>query len=155
MCPRVVQRWSVCESLSECVSKKVRQTHTFLRSTLLEQTGPTISNRLSEMKQSLSVSLAESIIEQVLQDLTATQEKMDGLIKENSCIVQKIIIPELQLVESDFPTDDYSPAVWRSTLRPASSIKSETKTLLPCSPIISLNSSLSVWKNVHTGVSCV
>lgn len=46
VCPRVVQRWRVCESLSECVSKKVRQTHTFLRSTLLEQTGPVISNRL-------------------------------------------------------------------------------------------------------------
>ncbi|XP_034542518.1 capping protein, Arp2/3 and myosin-I linker protein 2 [Notolabrus celidotus] len=123
VCPRVVQRWSVCESLSECVSRKVRQTHTFLRSTLLENTGPVISSKLSELKHSLSVSLAESIIEQVLQDLTTTQEKMDCLTKENSCIVQKLVIPELQL-ESDFPTDDYSPAIWRNTLRPAPSIKS-------------------------------
>ncbi|CAJ1057326.1 capping protein%2C Arp2/3 and myosin-I linker protein 2 [Xyrichtys novacula] len=123
VCPRIVQRSSVCESLSECMSKKVRQTHNFLRNTLLEHTGPIISNRLRELKQSLSVSLAESIIEQLLQDLTTAQEKMDCLTKENSGIVQKVIIPKLQLVESDFPTDDYSPAFWR-TLRPASSMKS-------------------------------
>uniref|UniRef100_A0A3Q3EGF7 Capping protein regulator and myosin 1 linker 2 n=1 Tax=Labrus bergylta TaxID=56723 RepID=A0A3Q3EGF7_9LABR len=76
VCPRVVQRSSVSESLSECVSKKVRQTHTFLTSTLLKHTGPIITNRLSELKKTLSVSLAESIIEQVLQDLTTSQDKM-------------------------------------------------------------------------------
>ncbi|XP_020496693.2 capping protein, Arp2/3 and myosin-I linker protein 2 [Labrus bergylta] len=124
VCPRVVQRSSVSESLSECVSKKVRQTHTFLTSTLLKHTGPIITNRLSELKKTLSVSLAESIIEQVLQDLTTSQDKMDCFIKENSCNTPKINIPELRLVESDFPTDDYSPAVWRNNLRPAPSIKS-------------------------------
>uniref|UniRef100_UPI0037E94C0F capping protein, Arp2/3 and myosin-I linker protein 2 n=1 Tax=Semicossyphus pulcher TaxID=241346 RepID=UPI0037E94C0F len=124
VCPRLVQRSSVCESLSECVSKKVRQTHTFLRSTLLEHTGQIISDRLSEVKQTLSVSLAESIIEQVLQDLTTAQDKMDSLLKENCFIAPKLNIPELRLGNSDFPTDDYSPAFWRSTLRPTPSIKS-------------------------------
>ncbi|XP_070687396.1 capping protein, Arp2/3 and myosin-I linker protein 2 [Pempheris klunzingeri] len=128
-CPRVVQRSSVCECLSECVSKRSRQTHNFLRSTLVENTGQIISNRLSELRQTLSVSLAESIIEQALQDLTTAQDKMDCLIKENSCSALKIQIPELRLVNSDFPTDDYCPAFWRhsfhsKSLRPAPSIKS-------------------------------
>ncbi|XP_039664730.1 capping protein, Arp2/3 and myosin-I linker protein 2 isoform X2 [Perca fluviatilis] len=128
-CPRLVQRSSVCECLSECVSKRSRQTHTFLRSTLVENTGQKISDRLRELRQTLSVSLAESIVEQVQQDLTMEQDKMDCLIKENSCIALKNIIPELRLVDSDFPTDDYSPAFWRNSfhsksLRPAPSIKS-------------------------------
>uniref|UniRef100_A0A8C9ZJK4 Capping protein regulator and myosin 1 linker 2 n=1 Tax=Sander lucioperca TaxID=283035 RepID=A0A8C9ZJK4_SANLU len=128
-CPRLVQRSSVCECLSECVSKRSRQTHTFLRSTLVEKTGQIISDRLRELRQTLSVSLAESIIEQVQQDLTMEQDKMDCLIKENSCIALKNIVPELRLVDSNFPTDDYSPAFWRNSfhsksLRPAPSIKS-------------------------------
>ncbi|XP_034389859.1 capping protein, Arp2/3 and myosin-I linker protein 2 isoform X3 [Cyclopterus lumpus] len=128
-CPRVVRRSSVFECLSECVSMRSRQTHTFLRSTLVENTGPIISNRLRELRQTLSVSLAESIIEQVLQDLTTTQNSMDCLIKEYSCTSLNINIPELRLVDSDFPTDDYSPAFWRNSfhsksLRPAPSIKS-------------------------------
>ncbi|XP_038562432.1 capping protein, Arp2/3 and myosin-I linker protein 2 isoform X2 [Micropterus salmoides] len=129
VCPRVVQRSSVFESLSDCVSKRSRQTHSFLRSTLVENTGQIISNRLRELRQTLSVSLAECIIEQILQDLTMAQDKMDCLIKENSCITLRINIPELRLVDSDFPTDDYSPAFWRNSfhsksLRPAPSIKS-------------------------------
>ncbi|KAM7396100.1 hypothetical protein PAMP_019169 [Pampus punctatissimus] len=55
--------------------------------------------------------------------------KKDCLIKENSCNSQRNGIPELHLVDGDFPTDDYSPAFWRNSfhsksLRPAPSIKS-------------------------------
>ncbi|XP_042352050.1 capping protein, Arp2/3 and myosin-I linker protein 2 [Plectropomus leopardus] len=129
VCPRVVQRSSVCECLSEYVSKRGRQTHTFLRSTLVENTGQIISNRLSELRQTLSVSLAESILEQVQQDLTMAQDKMDCLIKENSCNALKLNVPEIRVGDGDFPTDDYSPAFWRNSfhsksLRPAPSIKS-------------------------------
>ncbi len=46
VCPWVVQQSSVYEFLSECVSKRSRQTHTFLRSTLVENTGQIINNRL-------------------------------------------------------------------------------------------------------------
>ncbi|XP_026166545.1 capping protein, Arp2/3 and myosin-I linker protein 2 [Mastacembelus armatus] len=129
MCPRVVQRSSVCECLSECLSKRSRQAHTFLRSTLVENTGQIIINRLRELRQTLSISLAESIIEQLQEDLTMAKEKMGCLIKDNSCKVLTLRIPELHLVDSEFPTDDYSPAFWRNSfhsksLRPAPSIKS-------------------------------
>ncbi|XP_067444796.1 capping protein, Arp2/3 and myosin-I linker protein 2 isoform X2 [Thunnus thynnus] len=129
VCPRVVRRSSVCECVSECVSKRSRQAHTFLRSTLVEKTGQIISNRLRELRQTLSVSLAESICEQLQQDLEMAQDKMDCIIKENSSNTQRNSIPELRLVDGDFPTDDYSPAFWRNSfhsksLRPAPSIKS-------------------------------
>ncbi|XP_034052519.1 capping protein, Arp2/3 and myosin-I linker protein 2 isoform X3 [Gymnodraco acuticeps] len=128
-CPWVVQRSSVCEGLSECVSKRSRQTHTFLRSTLVENTGQIISNRLRDLRQTLSVSLAESIMEQVQQDLIMAQDRVNILLKENPCTSLKMNIPELRLIDSDFPTDDYSPACWRDSfhsksLRPAASIKS-------------------------------
>ncbi|XP_015258414.1 PREDICTED: leucine-rich repeat-containing protein 16C-like, partial [Cyprinodon variegatus] len=128
VCPRVVQRSSVCKSLSECISKRSKQAETFLKSTLVETAGQKISSRLSELRQTLAVTLAESMVEQVLQDLTAAQDKMDCLISENSSSAQRINIPELRLTDSDFPTDDYSPAFWRNgllsqSLRPAASIK--------------------------------
>nr|XP_020468339.1 capping protein, Arp2/3 and myosin-I linker protein 3-like [Monopterus albus] len=128
-CPRVVQRSSVCECLSECVSKRSRQTDAFLKTTLVENTGHIIINRLRELRQTLRASLAESIIEQILLDLKMEQDKMDALIKENSCNALKINVPELQLVDTDFPTDDYSPAFWRNgsrskSLRPAPSLRS-------------------------------
>uniref|UniRef100_A0A668T5B6 CARMIL C-terminal domain-containing protein n=1 Tax=Oreochromis aureus TaxID=47969 RepID=A0A668T5B6_OREAU len=123
--PRVVQRSSVCECLSECVSKRSTQTHIFIRSTLVESTGHIINNRLHELKKTLTVTLAESIVQQVLQDLKVAQDK----IVKNTCNTQRLNIPELKVVESDFPTDDYSPAIWRNSfysksLRPACSIKS-------------------------------
>ncbi|XP_035013107.2 capping protein, Arp2/3 and myosin-I linker protein 2 isoform X2 [Hippoglossus stenolepis] len=129
VCPRVVQRSSVSECLSECVSKRSTLTHMFLRSTLVENTAMIIIDRLSELRETLSVSLAESIIEQVLKDLTVAQDTMDCLIKEHSCSALRFNIPELLLGDSDLPTDDYSPAFWRNSfnsksLRPASSIKS-------------------------------
>ncbi|XP_058501484.1 capping protein, Arp2/3 and myosin-I linker protein 2 [Solea solea] len=125
VCPRVVQRSSVCECLSEGVSKRSRQTNTFLRSTLVENTGKLIIDRLTELRETLSMSFAESLIEQALQDLTTTQNKMDCLIKDSN---QRPRVPELRLEDTDFPTDDYSPAFWRNSfhaksLRPASSIK--------------------------------
>uniref|UniRef100_A0A3P8TWV6 Capping protein regulator and myosin 1 linker 2 n=1 Tax=Amphiprion percula TaxID=161767 RepID=A0A3P8TWV6_AMPPE len=94
VCPQVDQRSSVFECLLECVSKRSRQTHIFMKSTLVEDAGHIISKHL--------------------------------------CNTQRITIPELLLVDSDFPTDDYSPAFWRNglhstNLRPAPSIKSKTQ----------------------------
>uniref|UniRef100_A0A3B5LBX9 Capping protein regulator and myosin 1 linker 2 n=1 Tax=Xiphophorus couchianus TaxID=32473 RepID=A0A3B5LBX9_9TELE len=129
VCPRVVQRSSVCKSLEECVSKRSKQAEIFLRSTLVETAGQIISTRLSELRQTLGVTLVENIVEQILQDLTEAQDKMDSIISENPSSAQRINVPELRLTDSDFPTDDYSPAFWRSSLlskslRPAASIKS-------------------------------
>ncbi|XP_023204840.1 capping protein, Arp2/3 and myosin-I linker protein 2-like isoform X1 [Xiphophorus maculatus] len=129
VCPRVVRRSSVCKSLEECVSKRSKQAEIFLRSTLVETAGQIISTRLSELRQTLGVTLVENIVEQILQDLTEAQDKMDSIISENPSSVQRINVPELRLTDSDFPTDDYSPAFWRSSLlskslRPAASIKS-------------------------------
>ncbi|KAM6937913.1 capping protein, Arp2/3 and myosin-I linker protein 2 [Xenentodon cancila] len=77
--PRVVQRSSICKCLSESVSKRSRQVPIFLRNTVVETTGKVIRTKLCELRQTLTDTLAESVVEQVLQDLTAAQEKMDPL----------------------------------------------------------------------------
>uniref|UniRef100_A0A667ZE81 Capping protein regulator and myosin 1 linker 2 n=1 Tax=Myripristis murdjan TaxID=586833 RepID=A0A667ZE81_9TELE len=129
VCPRVVQRSSVCERLTECVSKKSRHVLKYLKTALVENSGKIITNKLYELRQSLSMSLVESIIEQLLQDLATAQDKLDRHTKENPCSAPRNNIPQLRLVDSDFPTDEYVPAIWRSSfhcrsLRPAPSIKS-------------------------------
>ncbi|XP_078804446.1 capping protein, Arp2/3 and myosin-I linker protein 2 isoform X3 [Oryzias latipes] len=127
--PRVVQRSSVCTSLSECVSRTSRQAQDMLWSTLVEGAGQSVSSRLRELRRTLTVTLVESVVEQLLQDLTDALDKMNCLIKESSSNTSKFNIPELRVADADFPTDDYSPAFWRNSLhskslRPAASLKS-------------------------------
>ncbi|KAF6716305.1 Leucine-rich repeat-containing protein 16B [Oryzias melastigma] len=129
VCPRVVQRSSVCMSLSDCVSRASRQTHDMLWSTLVEGAGQSISSRLRELRHTLTVTLVESVVEQLLQDLTDALDKMNCLMKENSSNTSRFNIPELRLADAEFPTDDYTPAFWRNSLlskslRPAASLKS-------------------------------
>ncbi|KTF83129.1 hypothetical protein cypCar_00032090, partial [Cyprinus carpio] len=128
-CPRVVQRSSVSEHLAECVAKKTRQAAHFIQNTM-QETEKSIRNKLSELKLSVSVSLVESIIDEVLQDLSVAQEKLDKHMREFSQSTNiKANVPQLRVMEHEFPTDDYIPVNWRNSfhsrsIRPAPSIKS-------------------------------
>uniref|UniRef100_A0A671M090 F-actin-uncapping protein RLTPR-like n=1 Tax=Sinocyclocheilus anshuiensis TaxID=1608454 RepID=A0A671M090_9TELE len=128
-CPRVVQRSSVNEHLAECVAKKTRQAAHFIQNTM-QETENSIRNKLSELKLSVSVSLVESIIDEVLQDLSVAQEKLDKHMREFSQSTNiKANVPQLRVMEHEFPTDDYVPVNWRNSfnsrsIRPAPSIKS-------------------------------
>uniref|UniRef100_A0A671NVH5 Capping protein regulator and myosin 1 linker 2 n=1 Tax=Sinocyclocheilus anshuiensis TaxID=1608454 RepID=A0A671NVH5_9TELE len=128
-CPRVVQRSSVSEHLAECVAKKTRQAAHFIQNTM-QETENSIRNKLSELKLSVSVSLVGSIIDEVLQDLSVAQEKLDKHMREFSQSTNiKANVPQLRVMEHEFPTDDYVPVIWRNSfhsrsIRPAPSIKS-------------------------------
>ncbi|KAL0968157.1 hypothetical protein UPYG_G00263130 [Umbra pygmaea] len=129
LCPRVTHRSSVCEQLANCVSKKSRQTAHFVQDTLMKQTGQVISNKLGELKLSLSVSLAESLIDEVLRDLSVAQQKLDHHISEQTNSGRKTTIPYLCVADHDYPIDDYVPVIWRGSfhsrsIRPAPSVKS-------------------------------
>ncbi|KTG42840.1 hypothetical protein cypCar_00028817, partial [Cyprinus carpio] len=128
-CPRVVQRSSVSEHLADCVAKKTRKAAHFIQKTI-QETENSIRNKLSELKQSVSVSLVGSIIDEVLQDLSVAQEKLDKHMREFSQSTNiKANVPQLRVMEHEFPTDDYVPVIWRNSfhsrsIRPAPSIKS-------------------------------
>uniref|UniRef100_A0AAY4ENI1 Capping protein regulator and myosin 1 linker 2 n=1 Tax=Denticeps clupeoides TaxID=299321 RepID=A0AAY4ENI1_9TELE len=129
VCPRVVQRSSVNERLADCVAKKSRQVAHFIQSTLQEAQAH-ISDKLSELKLAVSISLAESIIDDVLQDLSASQQKLDRHTKEHTQPSSlKTTVPQLRVVEHEFPTDEYGLVNWRNSfhgksIRPAPSVKS-------------------------------
>ncbi|KAI4877901.1 hypothetical protein NFI96_016785 [Prochilodus magdalenae] len=128
-CPRVVQRTSVSEQLANRVTNKTRQATHFIHSTV-QQAENSIREKLSELKLSVSVSLVESIIEEVLQDLSVAQQKLDKHLKEYSQpFSSKTNVPQLRVVENEFPTDEYVPVIWRNSfctrsIRPAPSVKS-------------------------------
>ncbi|KAG7468656.1 hypothetical protein MATL_G00145410 [Megalops atlanticus] len=135
VCPRVVQRSTVSEQLADCVAKKSRQAAHFVQGTLLQQAGEHIRNKLSELKLSVSVCLAESIVDHILQDLSVSQQKLDRHVKDHtqpppgSSSGPRTNIPQLRVVEVEFPTDEYVPVIWRSSfhsrsIRPAPSVKS-------------------------------
>ncbi|XP_069037318.1 capping protein, Arp2/3 and myosin-I linker protein 2 isoform X2 [Lepisosteus oculatus] len=136
-CPRMIQRTAVRDQLASCVSKKSRQAASFVQETLMQQAGAHIRNKLSELKLSISVTLAESIIDEILQDLSTSQQKLDQHVSEhtqappapNEKNSVKTNIPQLRVVEMEFPTDEYVPGIWRNSIhtrsiRPAPSVKS-------------------------------
>ncbi|XP_041693316.1 capping protein, Arp2/3 and myosin-I linker protein 2 [Coregonus clupeaformis] len=129
LCPRVTHRSSVCEQLADCVAKKSRQTALFIQDTFMQHIGELISNKLSELKLSVSVSLVESIVDEVLQDLSVAQQKLDRHMREQTSSGLKTNVPHLRVVDHDFPMDDYVPVIWRrsfhsKSIRPAPSVKS-------------------------------
>ncbi|CDQ68181.1 unnamed protein product [Oncorhynchus mykiss] len=132
LCPRVTHRSSVCEQLADCVAKKSRQTALFIQDTFMQHIGELISNKLSELKLSVSVSLVESIIDEVLLDLSVAQQKLDRHMREQTTSGLKTNVPHLRVVDHDFPMDDYVPVIWRSSIhsksiRPAPSVKSKNQ----------------------------
>ncbi|KAG5848489.1 hypothetical protein ANANG_G00098980 [Anguilla anguilla] len=133
VCPRVVQRSSVSEKLADYVARKSRHAAHFVEETLEKQAGELIRNKLRELKLSVSVCLAESVVDQILQDLSASQQKLDRHVRDHtqplSGSAPRTNIPQLRVVEEEFPTDEYVPVIWRSSfhsrsIRPAPSVKS-------------------------------
>ncbi|XP_035381619.1 capping protein, Arp2/3 and myosin-I linker protein 2 [Electrophorus electricus] len=128
-CPRLVQRNSVSEQLANRVLSKTRQATHFIQSTAKEAEN-SITDKLSELKLSVSVTLVESIIEEVLQDLAVAQQKLDKQLKEYSQpFSSKPSVPQLRVMEHEFPTDEYVSVVRRNSfctrsIRPAPSVKS-------------------------------
>ncbi|XP_018606977.1 F-actin-uncapping protein LRRC16A-like isoform X2 [Scleropages formosus] len=136
VCPRVVQRLSVSEQLTSCMARMSRQAAVFLQEALVEQASKLVRSKLSELRQTVSISLAESIITEVIQDLSVSQQKLERHIKEYtqpvsgcSSATPRANIPQLRVMEAEFPTDEYVPVSWSSgfptgSIRPAPSVKS-------------------------------
>ncbi|KAJ8335610.1 hypothetical protein SKAU_G00389520 [Synaphobranchus kaupii] len=133
VCPRVVQRSSVSEKLADYVARKSRQAAHFVQETLEQQAGELIRNKLRELKLSVSVCLAESVVDQILQDLSASQQKLDRHVRDHTQplpgFAARTNIPQLRVVEVEFPTDEYVPVIWSNSyqagsIRPAPSVKS-------------------------------
>ncbi|KAJ8271887.1 hypothetical protein COCON_G00107460 [Conger conger] len=131
--PRVIQRSSISEKLTNYVARKSRQAAHFVQETLEQQARELIRNKLRELKLSVSVCMAESIVDQILQDLSASQQKLDRHVRDHtqplSGSAPRTNIPQLRVVEEEFPTDEYVPVIWRSSfhsrsIRPAPSVKS-------------------------------
>uniref|UniRef100_W5MIW1 Capping protein regulator and myosin 1 linker 2 n=1 Tax=Lepisosteus oculatus TaxID=7918 RepID=W5MIW1_LEPOC len=157
-CPRMIQRTAVRDQLASCVSKKSRQAASFVQETLMQQAGAHIRNKLSELKLSISVTLAESIIDEILQDLSTSQQKLDQHVSEhtqappapNEKNSVKTNIPQLRVVEMEFPTDEYVPGIWRNSIhtrsiRPAPSVKSKCLILGPEAELSVLKGSKDRW----------
>nr|XP_023697717.1 capping protein, Arp2/3 and myosin-I linker protein 3-like isoform X4 [Paramormyrops kingsleyae] len=136
VCPRVVQRSSVNEQVAVCVDRMSRQVAFFFQDMFVEQMGQLVKSRLRELRQAVSMSLAESIVTEVTQDLSISQQKLERHIKEHTQTLPgsasstpRTNIPQLRLVEAEFPTDEYVPVIWHSgfptgSIRPAPSVKS-------------------------------
>ncbi|KAK6480126.1 capping protein [Huso huso] len=141
LCPKVIQRTKVRDQLTGSASSRTVQSEDFVREALIQQAGEDIVNKLSELKLSHTVTLAESIIDEILQDLTNSQRKLAQHVLEHTKTLPQIVTPKteekplrknkalFELAEMEFPTDEYVPVIRRHTLharsiRPAPSMKS-------------------------------
>ncbi|XP_041077391.1 capping protein, Arp2/3 and myosin-I linker protein 2 isoform X2 [Polyodon spathula] len=141
LCPKVIQRTRVRDQLTSSASSRTVQSEDFVREALIQQAGEDIVNKLSELKLSHTVTLAESIIDAILQDLSTSQRKLAQHVLEHTKTVPQIMTSKteekplrknkalFELAEMEFPTDEYVPVIRRHALharsiRPAPSMKS-------------------------------
>ncbi|KAL2094120.1 hypothetical protein ACEWY4_011432 [Coilia grayii] len=110
VCPRMVQRSAVNERLADSVATKSRQATHFIESTRYGRRRYTSGTKLSELKLAVTATLVESLIDEVLQDLSVAQQKLVGLIvmwEEHTLLSsQRTNVPQLRVVEHEFPTDE-------------------------------------------------
>ncbi|MBN3294217.1 CARL3 protein, partial [Polypterus senegalus] len=124
-CPKIMHRTKVRERLATYVSKKIVQSEKFVKEAIFQQLGEDVTNKLSELKLSTTVTIAESIIDEMLQDLSASQNKLAQHLLDQTQIVTTRTGEEsllkrnkalFELAETEFPMDEYVPVIRRQTL---------------------------------------
>ncbi|XP_028665249.2 capping protein, Arp2/3 and myosin-I linker protein 2 isoform X5 [Erpetoichthys calabaricus] len=124
-CPKILHRTKVRERLATYVSKKIVQSEKFVKEAIFQQLGEDVTNKLSELKLSTTVTIAENIIDEMLQDLSASQNKLAQHLLDQTQIVTTRTGEEsllkrnkalFELAETEFPMDEYVPVIRRQTL---------------------------------------
>ncbi|XP_051787476.1 capping protein, Arp2/3 and myosin-I linker protein 2 isoform X2 [Erpetoichthys calabaricus] len=141
-CPKILHRTKVRERLATYVSKKIVQSEKFVKEAIFQQLGEDVTNKLSELKLSTTVTIAENIIDEMLQDLSASQNKLAQHLLDQTQIVTTRTGEEsllkrnkalFELAETEFPMDEYVPVIRRQTLH--------TRSIRP-TPVIQMSTNL-------------
>ncbi|KAK5888972.1 hypothetical protein CesoFtcFv8_015019 [Champsocephalus esox] len=84
LCPHVMKRSSLRQELLKAGSGKMTVPRSFISTTLLEQSGVDIINKISELKLSMASFLSDRIVDEILDSLSRSQHTLgDHLIRKS------------------------------------------------------------------------
>ncbi|XP_029976683.1 F-actin-uncapping protein LRRC16A isoform X2 [Salarias fasciatus] len=91
LCPHVMKRTGLRQELQEAAAGRMTIPRSFTSSTLLEQSGVDIVNKISEVKLSIASFLSDRIVDEILESLSRSQHTLaDHLIRKD----QPLLRPE-------------------------------------------------------------
>ncbi|XP_055732333.1 F-actin-uncapping protein LRRC16A isoform X1 [Salvelinus fontinalis] len=111
LCPHVMKRSNLHQELMKAGAGKMTVPHSFITTTLLEQSGVDILNKISEVKLSVASFLSDRIVDEILESLSRSQNtlaehltrKAQPLLhqepKETEVLDETVLQPEAQTKE--------------------------------------------------------
>ncbi|XP_029299531.1 F-actin-uncapping protein LRRC16A isoform X2 [Cottoperca gobio] len=90
LCPHVMKRSSLRQELLKAGTGKMSVPRSFITTTLLEQSGVDIINKISEVKLSMASFLSDCIVDEILDSLSKSQHTLgDHLIKKSQLLLHQ------------------------------------------------------------------
>uniref|UniRef100_A0AAR2LZ24 CARMIL C-terminal domain-containing protein n=1 Tax=Pygocentrus nattereri TaxID=42514 RepID=A0AAR2LZ24_PYGNA len=102
LCPHVMRKSNLRQDLIKASMGKVVVPRTFVKNTLLEQSGIDIINKISEVKLSLASFLSDRIVDEILEALSSSQNTLaEHLVSKGRPLVQQesldLDVPEMRV----------------------------------------------------------
>ncbi|XP_041867731.1 F-actin-uncapping protein LRRC16A isoform X2 [Melanotaenia boesemani] len=109
LCPHVMKRSSLRQELMKASAGRMTIPRSFITTTLLEQSGVDIINRISEVKLSVASFLSDRIVDDILESLSRSQHTLaDHLIRKNQPLVHQEPQMEAEVLdETVLQPEDY------------------------------------------------
>ncbi|KAK6327171.1 hypothetical protein J4Q44_G00028160 [Coregonus suidteri] len=90
LCPHVMRKTNLRQDLIKASTAKMVVPRSFVKNTLLEQSGVDIINKISEVKLSLASFLSDRIVDEILEALSGSQHTLaDHLVRKGRPLVQQ------------------------------------------------------------------
>uniref|UniRef100_A0A4W5Q6U2 Capping protein regulator and myosin 1 linker 1 n=1 Tax=Hucho hucho TaxID=62062 RepID=A0A4W5Q6U2_9TELE len=103
LCPHVMRKTNLRQDLIKASTAKMVVPRSFVKNTLLEQSGVDIINKISEVKLSLASFLSDRIVDEILEALSGSQHTLaDHLVRKERPLVQEESV-DLDVTEERAP----------------------------------------------------
>uniref|UniRef100_A0A8C8D1C8 CARMIL C-terminal domain-containing protein n=1 Tax=Oncorhynchus tshawytscha TaxID=74940 RepID=A0A8C8D1C8_ONCTS len=104
LCPHVMKRSNLHQELMKAGAGRMTIPHSFITTTLLEQSGVDIINKISEVKLSMASFLSDRIVDEILESLSRSQNTLVSTSKRKS-ILCRMLRPVSVAFEMEFDLD--------------------------------------------------
>ncbi|CAB1420744.1 unnamed protein product, partial [Pleuronectes platessa] len=100
LCPHVMKRSSLSQELLKAGAGRMTIPRSFISTTLLEQSGVDIINKISEVKLSLASCLSDRIVDEILESLSRSQHTLaDHLIRKDPPLLRHAPHTEAEVLD--------------------------------------------------------
>ncbi|KAL6100246.1 carmil1 [Pungitius sinensis] len=100
LCPHVMKRSSLRQELLKAGAGRMTVPRSFITTTLLEQSGVDIINKISEVKLSMASFLSDRIVDEILESLSRSQQTLgDHVIRKSHPLLHREPLVETEVLD--------------------------------------------------------